>query len=102
VEQERLARFSTRIEGGGGRARREPDARPVLIERWRGIGERVAVHGLERSNAFEQEIDTRTPHLTLMTLLDPSPQRARVAIGIPEPLELGVELAQLLFVATRD
>ena len=94
------SRASRHASSAAAAARGDSDeARPVLVERRRGIGERVAVHRLERGDAFEQQIDARAPRLALMALLDPAAQRARVAVGVAEPFELGVELAQLLCVA---
>ena len=71
--EERLARFAARVERGRGGARRDTTSRGRSpLSGGAGSRERVAVHGLDRGHAFEQQVDARAPRLALVALLDPA------------------------------
>ena len=94
----KASRASRHASSAAAAARDQHHTRSILVEGRRGIGERVAVDTLDRRDSLDQQVDPRASSLALMTLLDPSAQHPRVAIRVAEPFELGIELAELVFV----
>ena len=70
--------------------------RPVRVQRRRGRGEHVAVHGLDRGDAFEQEVDASAARFALVPLVEAAAHALRVAVRVAVALHLGVELGAAL------
>ena len=62
------------------RARCSTSGGPVGVQRRGRCRDHVAVDGLDRGDAFEQEIDARPAQLALVALVDPAPHALCVAV----------------------
>ena len=58
------------------------ERRSVGVQRRRRCREHVAVDGLDRGDAFEQQVDARAARLALVALVDAPPHALRVAVGV--------------------
>ena len=74
----------------------------IGVQRRRGCRQRVAVHGLDRSDSLQQEVDPRSPGFALLALFDAAAQALRVLRFVAEPLHLLVERGELVALAFGD
>ena len=73
-----------------------------MFETRRGRRQHVAVHRLDRGDAFEQQVDAGSPRFALVALVEPAAHALRVPVGVAVALHLRVELGELGRMTGRD
>src|SRR4051794_30655361 len=103
VLDQRLAGLTARVERTATVAGVELEQRPVDVERRDGDArERVAVHGLERSDALDECLGARMAMDALVVLTQAAQLRGPCAVGVSRRLQCRFEISGLLRVRNLE